>query len=218
MRTLGPFSLIIAASGACLVVLRVTETFGRGSIFCHSTSCFVESLLWSLPSYAALLAVVITIALMAVTLVRERVGPLLVRTATLLVAAAGAIGHVVATVVTLDYAWFGAFSGELSGRPTPLLPPILVTFAPTLWTLSLMLTGIAIALISLLLLPLRVPLPLVVLGWTTGVALAVYVPLTTLWREIWMSTPALTAELLALTVWAILLGIVLRRSPPARSV
>jgi flagellar biosynthesis component FlhA len=81
-----------------------------------------------------------------------------------------------------------------------------------------LLTGIAIALISLLLLPLRVPPPLVVLGWITGVALAVYVPLTTLWRETWMSTPALTAELLAMTVWALVLGIVLRRSSPAHSV
>ena len=172
MGTLGSLSLIMAASGALLVVLRVTETFGRGSIFWHSTSCFVEGMLWSLPSYAAMLAIVTTTALMAVTLVRERVGPPPVRMATR-------------------------------------------TFAPTLWTLSLMLTGVSIALISLLLLPLRVPLPLVVLGWTTGVALAVYVPLTTLWREIWMSTPALTAELLALTVWALLLGIVLRRPSAA---
>jgi hypothetical protein len=208
----------MAASGAVLVVLRVTETFGRGSIFCSSTSCFVESLLWSLPSYAALLAVVITTALMAAVLVRERVGPSLVRIATLLAAAAGAIGHVIATVVTLDFAWYGAFSGELSGRPTPLLPPILVTFAPTLWTLSLMLTGIAIALTSLLLLPLRAPLPLVVLGWTTGVALAAYVPLMTLWRASAVYAHVLNAEFLALTVWALVLGIVLRRSALAQSV
>jgi hypothetical protein len=208
----------MAASGAVLVVLRVTETFGRGSIFCHSASCFVEGLLWSLPSYAAMLVVVVTIVLIAAALVRERIGPSFVRFATLCVAAVGAIGYVVATAVTLDFAWYGAFSGELSARPTQLLPPILITFAPTMWTLSLMLTGVSIALVSLLLLPLRIPVPLVVLGWATGVALAVYVPVTTLWREIWISGPALTAELLALTVWALRLGIVLRRSPLARSV
>jgi hypothetical protein len=208
----------MATSGAFLVLLRVTETFGRGSIFCHSTACFVEGLLWSLPSYAAMLIVVVTTALMAAALVRERVGPSLVRIVTLLVAAGSAVGHVVATIVTLDLAWFGAFSGELSGRPTQLLPPILVTFAPVLWTLSLMLTGIAIALISVLLLPLRAPLPLVVLGWTTGVALAAYVPLMTLWRETAVYAQVLTTELMAMTVWALLLGIVLRRSPLAQSV
>jgi hypothetical protein len=215
MGTLGSLSLIMAGSGAFLVVLRVTETFGRGSIFCSSTSCFVESLLWSLPGYAAMLAIVTTTALMAMTLVRERIGPSLVRIATLLAATTSAIGHVVATVVTLDFAWYGAFSGELSGRPTQLLPPNLVTFAPTLWTLSLMLTGIAIALISLLFPPLRAPLPLVVLGWATGVALAAYVPLMTLWRESGVYARVLTAELLALTVWALFLGILLRRSSTA---
>ena len=218
IRALGLSALIMAISGAFLVLLRITETFGRASVFCHSTACFVESLLWSLPSYAAMLAVVVATALMAAALVHERVGPSLVRIVAPLAAAGSAVGHVVATIVTLDFAWFGAFSGELSGRPIQLLPPILITFAPALWTLSLMMTGIAIALTSLLLLPLRAPLPLVALGWTTGVALAVHVPLTTLWREIWMSTPALTAELLALTVWALLLGIVLRRSSPAHSV
>lgn len=208
----------MAASGAVLVTLRLTETFGRGSIFCHTASCFVEGLLWSLPSYAAMLIVVVTIALMAAALVRERVGPSLVRIVTLLAAAASAIGYVVATVVTLDFAWYGAFSGELSGRPTQLLPSIFIPFAPTLWTLSLMLTGVSIALVSLLLLPLRVPVPLVVLGWATGVALAVHTPLTTLWREVWISGPTLTAELLALTLWALLLGIVLRRSSLVPSV
>lgn len=130
------YALTMAASGASLLIIRVTETFGRGSIFCSSTSCFVESVLWSLPGYAALLAVVMTTALMAAALVRERVGPPVVRIAALLAAVAGAIGYVVAAVVTLDFAWAGAFSGQLSPRPTALLPPILVTFAPSLLTLS----------------------------------------------------------------------------------
>jgi hypothetical protein len=164
MGTLGSLSLIMAASGAFLVVLRVTETFGRGSVFCGSTSCFVESLLWSLPGYAAMLAIVTTTALIAVTLMRERIGPSLVRIATLLAATASAIGHAVATVVTLDFAWYGALSGELSGRPTQLLPPNLITFVPTLWTLSLMLAGVAIALISLLLLSVRAPRPVLFLA------------------------------------------------------
>jgi hypothetical protein len=116
----------MAASGAFLVLLRVTETFGRGSIFCSSTSCFVESLLWSLPGYAAMLVIVTTTALMAVTLMRERIGPSLVRIATLLAATTSAVGHAVATAVTLDFAWYGALSGELSGRPTQLLPPNLI--------------------------------------------------------------------------------------------
>ena len=205
----------MAASGAFLVVLRATETFGRGSVFCSSTSCFVESLLWSLPGYAAMLAVVTTTALMALTLMRERIGPSPVRIATLLAATTSAIGHAVATVVTLDFAWYGALSGELSGRPTPLLPPDLITFAPMLWTLSLMLTGAAIALVSLLLLSLRAPLPLVVFGWTTGVAVAAYVPLMTLWRESAAYAHVLTADLLALTVWALALGIFFRRSAGA---
>jgi hypothetical protein len=205
----------MAASGALLVLLRVTETFGRGSIFCSTTSCFVESLLWSLPGYAALLGVVVTTALMAAVLVRERVGPSLVRSATLLAAGTGVIGHVVATVVTLDFAWYGAFSGELSGQPTPLLPPILITLAPALWAFSLMLTGVSIALMSLLLLPLRAPLLLVALGWAAGVALATFVPVMTLWREFGRSTEALTAELLAVTIWALVLGLVIRRSRPA---
>jgi hypothetical protein len=213
MGTFGALALIMAASGAFLVLLRVTETFGRGSIFCSSTSCFVESLQWSLPSYAALLALVITTALMAAVLVRERVGPSLVRIATLLAAAAGAIGHVVATVVSLDFAWYGAFSGELSGPTTQLLPPILLTFAPSLWSVSLMLTGVSIALMSLSLLSLRAPLPLVILGWGSGVALAAYVPSMTLWRQSDAYAQVLTAELMAVTVWALLLGVGLRRSP-----
>ena len=215
MGTLGSLALILAASGAFLLVLRITETFGRGSIFCSSRSCFIESLLWSLPSYAALLAIVTTTTLMAAALARERVGPSLVRIVTLIAAAAGAVGHVAATVVTLDFAWYGAFSGELTGRPTQLLPPTLVTFAPTLWTVSLMLTGIAIALTSLLLLSLRASLPVVVLGWTTGVALAAYVPLMTLWRESAAYAHVLNAEFLALTVWALVLGIALRRPSTA---
>ena len=88
----------------------------------------------------------------------------------------------------------------------------LITFAPTLWTLSLMLTGVAIALASLLLLSLRASLPVVVLGWTTGVALATYVPLMTLCRESGLYAHVLTAEFLALTAWALVLGILLRRS------
>lgn len=216
--TLGSLALIMAASGAFLVLLRVTETFGRGSIFCSSTSCFVESLLWSLPSYAALLALVITNALMAAVLVRKRVGPSLVRIVTLLAAAAGAIGHIIATVVTLDFAWYGAFSGELSGQATQLLPPILVTFAPSLWTVSLMLTGVSIALLSLSFLSLRARLQLVILGWASGVALATYVPLMTLWRESAMYAHVLTTELMAVTVWALVLGFSLRRSPRAQPV
>jgi hypothetical protein len=203
----------MAASGAFLVLLRVTETFGRGSIFCSSTSCFVESLLWSLPGYAAMLVIVTTTALMAVTLMRERIGPSLVRIATLLAATMSAVGHAVATAVTLDFAWYGALSGELSGRPTQLLPPNLIR--ATLWTLSLMFTGVAIALVSLLLLSLRAPRPLVFQGWTTGVALAAYVPLMMLWRESGLYAHVLTAEMLALTVWALVLGILLRRSAAA---
>lgn len=98
-------ALTMAASGAFLLVLRLTETFGRGSIFCSDTACAVEGVLWSLPRYAA-------------------------------------------------------------------------TLAPSLWTLSLLLTGVSIALTSLLLLPLRAPLPLVVLGWLAGVAVAAVIPVT----------------------------------------
>ena len=207
----------MAASAICLVVLRVTETFGRGSVFCSSTSCFVESLLWSLPSYAAMLGVVVSAALIAAALMRGRVGPSVVRSVTLIAAVASAIGYVVAAVATLDFAWAGAFSGELGDRPTALFPPTLMTFVPSLWTLSLMLTGVAIALTSLLLLPLRVPLPVIVLGWATGVALAAIVPLATSWREYSASAHTLTAALLALTVWAIALAIVVRRSSSAAS-
>jgi len=206
------YALTMAASGASLLIIRVTETFGRGSIFCSSTSCFVESVLWSLPGYAALLAVVMTTALMAAALVRERVGPPVVRIAALLAAVAGAIGYVVAAVVTLDFAWAGAFSGQLSPRPTALLPPILVTFAPSLLTLSLMLTGVSIALTSLLLLPLRAPRPLVVLGWVAGVAMAALVSSAQIHA---VRTYALPVAFLVLTAWASYLAIVLmRRSAP----
>jgi hypothetical protein len=206
----------MAASAICLVVLRVTETFGRGSVFCSTTSCFVEGLLWSLPGYAAMLGVVVSAALIAAALMRGRVGPLAVRSVTLIAAVAGAIGYVVAAVATLDFAWAGAFSGELGDRPTALLPATLMTFVPSLWTLSLMLTGVAIALTSLLLLPLRAPLPLIVLGWATGVALAAIVPLATSWRAYLASAQTLSAVLLALAVWAFALTIVIRRSSTAR--
>jgi hypothetical protein len=60
--------LTLAAAAALLVVLAVTETFGRRSVFCSSTTCFVEGVLWSLPSYAAMLAIVIAAGLIAAAL------------------------------------------------------------------------------------------------------------------------------------------------------
>ena len=206
----------MAASGAFFVVLLVTATFGRGSVFCISTSCFVEGVLWSLPSYAAMLAIVVTAVLIAAALVRARVGPSVVRIVALGAAIAGALAYVVVSIVSLDAAWVGAFSGRLTpAPPTPLLPPALVNIAPTLWAVSFMLIGIWIALTSLLTLPLHPPPPLVIFGWVTGVALAALIPLMTFARDYAVRTYALPAEFLAVTVWALFLGLrLIRRSPP----
>jgi len=85
--------------------------------------------------------------------------------------------------------------------------------------------GIWIALTSLLLLPLRVPRPLVVLGWIAGVALAtlmsrvlkpVPIEVGAYALDYALYTYAVPAVFLAVTSWALWLAITLmRRSPQA---
>lgn len=209
----------MAASSAAVVVMIGTAYFGRGSIFCSSTSCFVEGLLWSLPSYAALLAMVVTAVLIASALMRSRTGPFVVRIVALAAAIAGAFAYATVSLVSLDTAWTGAFSGELTpGPPRAILPPALVPLTPTLWALSFMLIGVWIALTSLLTLPLRAPPALVVFGWVTGVVLAAYIPLMTVARSpaVDVNSYALPAEFLAVTAWALGLGLLfIRRLPIA---
>jgi hypothetical protein len=206
-------ALTMAVAGALLLLFWATETFGRGSIFCSDTACAVAGVLWSLPSYAAMLGVFVAELLMAATLVRAHVGPPAVRAAALGAAVAGAVGYVVAVVVGVDFAWAGAFSGRLTPpAPGPLLPPILITLAPSLWALSLILIGVSIALTSLLLLALRAPSALVALGWIAGVAIASLVPLASVYAA--YTTNAFAAAFLILTAWAVCLAIfVARRSP-----
>jgi hypothetical protein len=205
----------MAAACAAVVVLIATSYFGRGSVFCGSTSCYVASVLWSLPSYAALLAMVTTAVLIASALLGARVGPFVVRIVALAAAITGALAYVTASLVSLDTAWTGAFSGQLTPGPPPyLLPRALVPLTPTLWAVAFMLIGVWIALTSLLILPLRAPLPLVVFGWVTGVALTAYIPLVALARDPAVNNYALPAEFFAMSVWALGLGILLVRRPP----
>jgi hypothetical protein len=200
----------LAAAAALLVVLAVTETFGRRSVFCSSTTCFVEGVLWSLPSYAAMLAIVIAAGRIAAALVRARVGPSSMRIVALSAAVAGAVAYITVSVVSLDAAWVGAFSGQLSPPPPALrLPPALATLTAPLGTLSLMLLGVSIALTSLLL-PLRAPTPLAILGWIAGVAVAA-IPSAQMYTSAQISTAyryALPAAFFTVTVWALWLAVV----------
>jgi hypothetical protein len=202
--------LTLAAAAALLVVLTVTETFGRRG-FCSSTTCFVEGVLWSLPSYAAMLAIVVATGLIAAALVRARIGPPSVRIVALSAAVAGAVAYIIVSVVSLDAAWVGAFSGQLSPPPPALrLPPVLATLTAPLWTLWLMLLGVSIALTSLLLLPLRAPTPLAILGWIAGVAVAA-IPSAQMYTSAQIYTPyryALPAAFFTVTVWALWLAVV----------
>ncbi len=205
-------ALALAAAAALLVVLVVTETFGRRSVFCSSTSCFVEGVLWSLPTYAAMLAVVIACVLITVALVRARVGPSSVRIIALSTALAAAVAYIIVSIVSLDAAWVGAFSGQLSPPPPALrLPTVFASLTAPLWTLCLMLLGVSIALTSLLLLPLRAPQPLAVLGWIAGVAVAALIPSVPIYTAYRYAVPV---AFLAVTVWAFWLAVVvIRRSP-----
>lgn len=204
-------ALTLSAAGAFLVVLVVTETFGRRSVFCSSTACFVEGVLWSLPSYAATLAIFVAAVLIAAALVRARVGPSSVRIVALSAAVAGAVAYIVVSVVSLDAAWVGAFSGQLSPPPPALrLPAVLATLTAPLWALSLTLLGVSIALASLLLLPLRAPRALAVLGWIAGVGVAA-IPSAQMYTSAQISTAyryALPAAFFTVTVWALWLAVV----------
>src|ERR1700687_1255367 len=201
--------MTMAVAGGLLLLFWVTEIFGRGSIFCSDTACAVQGVLWSLPSYAAMLGIFVADFRIAPALPRARVGPSALRAAALGAAVAGGSGYIVAVIVGLDFAWAGAFSGRLTPpAPAPLLPPILLTLAPLRWTLSLMLIGVSIALTSLLLLSLRAPSPLVALGWIAGVAITSLVPSARLYTAY---TYAFAAAFLLLTVWALSLAVVLMR-------
>ncbi|MEO8631710.1 MAG: hypothetical protein ABI466_00010 [Chloroflexota bacterium] len=207
-------ALTLAAASALLVVVRVTETFGRGSIFCSNTACFVEGVLWSFPGYAAMLAVVVADVLIAAALVRAGLGPSSVRLAALAAALAGGVAYVVAALVTLDFAWAGAFSGRLTPpAPVPLMPPALVTLTPSLWAISMILVGVSIALISLLLVRLRAPRSLVVLGWIAGVAIATLVASTQRVHAVYPY--AVPIAFLMLSAWAFWLAMLLKRTPRA---
>jgi hypothetical protein len=214
LKSAGWLALTMAASGALPVVLVVSRTFGRQSVFCSSTPCFVEAVLWSLPAYAAVLAIVFSLILVASALERARVGPSVVRIAALGAAIAGAVAYIVVSLVGIDIAWAGAFSGRLSPPgPTPLLPPVLATLTPQLWWLALMLIGISIGLTSLLLLPVGAPRPLVILGFVAGVGCAALIPYSSGWGYA-VSQYALPAEFLGITVWALCVAVFLvRRSP-----
>lgn len=210
-KAVGWPALTLAAAAALLVILVVTETFGRRSVFCSSTACFVEGVLWSLPSYAAMLAIVIADVLIAAALLRARLGPGGVRIAALSTAVAGAVAYIVVSIVSLDAAWVGAFSGQLSPPPPALrLPSVLATLTAPLWTLSLILLGVSIALTSLLLLRLPPLRPLVVLGWIAGVAVAA-IPSAQMYASAQMYPAyryALPVAFSLLTVWALWLAIV----------
>jgi hypothetical protein len=212
-NALGQLALAMAASSAIFSAVIASTTIVRGSVFCSSTACFVEGVLWSLPGYAAMLAIVMTAILIASTLVRSHIGPSLVRIVALGGAIVGAVAYVVASLISLDAAWAGAFSGQLTPHPGPLVPPALVPLTPALWAISFMSIGVWMALTSLLTLRLHVPPPLVVFGWVTGVALVAFIPVMTFARDYTVSTYALPAEFLAITVWALFLGVVLIRRP-----
>jgi hypothetical protein len=215
-NAVGRLALAMASSSALFLAL-ATATFGRQSIFCDNTSCHVDLVLWSLPLYAALLALVLSAVLIAAALVRAHVGPPAVRIVALGAAIVRAVAYVVVSILSLDDAWVGAFSGRLTpAPPTPLLPSALRTIAPSLWPLSSMSIGIWIALTSLLTSRLHAPPPLVIFGWITGVAVAAFVPLAMTGRFYAVDMYALPAEFVALTVWAFVLGLALvRRSPVA---
>jgi hypothetical protein len=215
-KAVGRPALALAGFGALLMVLLATRTFGRGSVFCGSTSCFVEAVVWSLPTYAAVLAIVLSAVLIAAAVVRARVGPPVLRIVGLGVAIASAAVYVVVSLVSLDVAWVGAFSGRLTpAPPTPLLPPIPATLMPLLWALSFVLIGVWIALTSLLTLSLRTPPALVIFGWLAGVGFLGFIPVAAYARDYTVSTYALPVVVLAMTAWALILGITLiKRAPP----
>ncbi len=205
-------ALTLAGAAALLVVLVATETFGRRSVFCSSTECFVEGVLWSLPTYAAMLAVYIADVLITSALMSAQIGPSSVRIVALTTAVAGAVAYIIVSIVSLDAAWVGAFSGQLSPPPPALrLPPAFAILSAPLWTLCLMLLGVSIALTSLLLPPLRAPQPLAALGWIAGVAMAALIPSAQIYTAYRFAVPI---AFLAVTIWASWLAVVLiRRSP-----
>lgn len=204
-ENLALYALTMTVSGTLIVVIRVTETLGRGSIFCSDSECAVEGVLWSIPGHAAMLALLIANVLTAAVLVRARAGPSGARIAALGAALAGAVTYIFVAVVTLDYAWAGAFSGRLTPPPPmPLLPPILVTLTSSFWTVALMLTGVSIALTSLLLLPLRAPKALVVLGCVAGVAIAALIPSARIYGA---NAYVVSVAFSVLTAWAAWLAI-----------
>lgn len=211
-------ALTMAASCAVFALLRVTETFGRLAIFCHETSCFVEGVLWSLPGYAAMLAIVTTAVLMAAALERAHVGPSVVRIAAFAAAVGSTVTYIVASAVTLDSAWAAAFSGRLNPSPqTPLLPPILLTLTLPLWFSSWMLLGVWIALTSLQSLSLRAPWLLVVVGWIAGVALATLSAAMAYAFDhaaYLVTRAALSVVFLTVAVWALWLAVFLMRLSP----
>jgi hypothetical protein len=212
LKTAGWFALTMAASGAVFAVLVVTKTFGRQSIFCSTASCAMEGVLWSLPAYAATLAIALAAVLLTAALERARVGPSALRILAVGTAVAGTVAYVVASIVSLDLAWANAFSGQLSPPPPkPLLPSVLATMNLAFWWLALMLVGVSIALTSLLLLPLRAAPLLVTLGFAAGIGCAALIPYGGSYP---LSQYAVPGVFLGVTVWALWLAIFLIRRPP----
>jgi hypothetical protein len=205
LGSVGRLALIIAAFGGLLLWLRVSQYALGRAIFCDWTSdC--SAILWAnAPFHFAILGMAMPLIPISLALHRQRVGPRLLRAATLVTGAVGSLLAVVAVLAAYDRLWasyVGPFGLDVPPR-TPLLPaPIGITS----WAAWPTMAGAWVALTSAQLVRARLPAVIAMIGLVAGGALVVSAPYVT---ERFVVEGLMPLELILSVAWATAVGVYL---------
>jgi hypothetical protein len=164
-RSVGWLTLLIAASAALVLWLRVSQYALGLAIFCDWTrDC--SAILWAnAPFYLAMLGMVAPLIPVSLALHRRRVGPRFLRAASIVTGAVAVVLALVAVAAAYDQLWanyVGPFGLDVPRR----IPKLPAEVGSTSWAAWPTLAGAWTALTSVQLLRANVPVALL---WATAV-------------------------------------------------
>ena len=195
-RRVGWLALVLATSGWSFLWFAIRSA----NTFCGGGPDDCPSLLGEAPRFVAVLGMLVPTIAISVVLGRHRVGPRFMRFAAIVLSSLAVATALAMTVAAYDFMLSSISSGRLDAPYRAPAMPAVVGRLGDLWPLF---SGGWMALTSVQLVRIGVPLAIAGLGVLAGFAIVLTLPYATEWFVI---TSMFPAELILSLVWALSVG------------